>query len=716
MTKETPTIYELLEEELQRRFFASGKKMTPDELFDKDKVCDWIESLVGRSTSGKLSSRIRETSAERLAHTASSYLLGMALRSRLGLHFDRVPRIIAHSASDGFHFFWSIICLCHDLGYRYEHEYEGKTEKLRELGSTEGRKSLLEITHDLLEVTADDLRAMDLDLTKDDSRWILESVELAKKYHNYRRRSLDNFNGGLADHGICGALLLYDILRSEYEAILQKQKRLKSAQPKRHQSDEPAGNLDGAAKDSSPTRFIRCSLLIACTVARHNMWLATATNRDVYSSYGLEGLFPEQDGVKVCFEKATQQMLFFLDFVDTIEPLKAFYLRDAEHPPKDPGSLDAYRSRLQRQKRFVLDHVSIDFSNPSLDPAHRSFSISADLSEGWQEDSFHRFCSSTSELPDWLKITKPTWSGNRIIYTLPFVPGVKQSWPDGIDDDEVNALLLYMGCGVPGRYERFYASTHAYQTFNLLMMKGQDGEKIRVCEEKQQPNGIFLEDWERSLETMEHIFTAQCKYARNKKPLTDILYRSDRKLNYGMMEKRGTTYAMTSTSQGSYLPEFLVNKVEPHILCIRMTELIPYFDYEGFFGEEYIYADEREILLPPMISLTTKQLSDVHLTAEDTNAAELTVPQYAVTLGRFRPDSMWEEDRSDKSDLNADLDFLKTNAGEAAAALDELAKTHDWKTSPLAEPEHVYWEWKRAYRRVLAERLKQIYSAEFPEK
>jgi hypothetical protein len=64
------------------------------------------------------------------------------------------------------------------------------------------------------------------------------------------------------------------------------------------------------------------------------MWLAREEDRDTYRTYGLEGLFPEQDGVKVCFEKATQQMLFFLDFVDTIEPLKAFYLRDVENPPK----------------------------------------------------------------------------------------------------------------------------------------------------------------------------------------------------------------------------------------------------------------------------------------------------------------------------------------------------------------------------------------------
>jgi hypothetical protein len=181
------------------------------------------------------------------------------------------------------------------------------------------------------------------------------------------------------------------------------------------------------------------------------------------------------------------------------------------------------------------------------------------------------------------------------------------------------------------------------------MMEGNQGEQIRVCDEKQKPNGIFLLEWKRSLRTMEDIFRAQCKYARQNPVVEDVLFRSDRQLNFKMMTDRNATYAMTSTSQGSYLPEFLMDKVEPRVLSLKMTKPIPYFDYEGFFGEEYIYADEREILLPPMIALTAEQLSDVHLTAEETNAGELTVPQYDVTLGRFRPDSMWEEDKSENS-------------------------------------------------------------------
>ncbi len=147
-----------------------------------------------------------------------------------------------------------------------------------------------------------------------------------------------------------------------------------------------------------------------------------------------------------------------------------------------------------------------------------------------------------------------------------------------------------------------------------------------------------------------------------------------------------------------------------------MTKPIPYFDYEGFFGEEYVYAEEREILLPPMIAVEEHWRRDFILRVErNGKTAGKLVRWYDVALNSFNADSMWEEDKSENS-TKTDLDYLDAHAGEAAAALDDLAKTHDWKTSPLAEPEHAYWEWKRAYRRVLAERLKQIYSAEFPEK
>ena len=716
MSSSVFTIRELLDEELDRRCYASGIAMKTEDLFDRDHVTCWIKALVGKSVSGKLSGCIDRTPTERLSHAAAVYLLGMALRSRLGLHFDRMPRIIAHSASDGFHFFWAITCLCHDLGYRFENESKTNTAILQKMNSARGRMELLGIDHSLFEVDRAELFALGIDPDSDDGKWILESVELAKKYDRYRRQTNHKGKNPVADHGICGALLLYDILRTECEEMRRKRRMRRFDHPERHSEAETVGNLDGAAKDSSPTRFIRCGLLIACTVARHNMWLAAPKYQPLYQIYGLEALFADRPGVKVRADAPMEQMLFFLDFVDTIDPVKGFYLRDVENGPEKGECSRCYAERLQKQYDFLLDHVYLDIPHVEDDCAERFFTILTNARDRDNLLLFREFTGSTCSLPDWLEMSAPIPEADRITYRIPFVPGEKNAWPWGITDHEVNSLLLYMGCGVPGKYGAFYSSSRAYQTFNLLMMQGNEGEQIRVCGEQQKPNGIFLREWERSLETMVDIFRAQCKYARETPPVEDALFRSDRKLNFDLMCGRGATYAMTSTSQGSYLPEFLVDKVEPHVLRIRMTKRVPFFDYEAFFGEEYVFADEREILLPPMLALETEQQPDFILSAKESGAEkDIRVRWYDVTLGGFAPDSMREADRS-ASDDKSDRAYLKAHAEEAAKALDELAKTHDWETSPLAEPKHVYWQWKKAYRRVLGRQLLEIYQTEFEVK
>lgn len=710
MNHATFTIRKLLDEELDRRCYASGISMKAEALFDRDSVKDWINALVGKSISGKLSACIDHTSTARLSHAAAVFLLGMALRSRLGLRFDKMPRIIAHSASDGFHFFWSMICLCHDLGYRFENESNQNPEILLKMKTARGRLELLGIDHNLFEVDRAELSSLGIEPDSEDGRWILESVELAKKYDRYRRQT--NHKGKyppVADHGICGALLLYDILRTECEEMRRKRRMRRFDQPKRHNEQETTGNLDGAAKDSSPSRFIRCGLLIACTVARHNMWLAS-TPEDIalYQIYGLEALFADRPGVKVQADQSMEQMLFFLDFVDTIDPVKWFHLRDVEWNP------DKTEDYWKQHRAFVLDRLSIRFSSSRWDSKTRKFALVVSPADDGELALFHRYYRKACKpLTDWLCIRKPHRGGKCITFLLPFVPGEKKPWPCDITDHEVNSLLLYMGCGVPGKYGAFYSSSRAYQTLNLLMMEGNQGEQIRVCEEKQKPNGIFLLEWKRSLRTMEDIFCAQCKYARQNPVVEDVLFRSDRQLNFKMMTDRNATYAMTSTSQGSYLPEFLMDKVEPRVLSLKMTKPIPYFDYEGFFGEEYVYAEEREILLPPMVSLTEKWRRDFILQLErDGNLTSKLVRWYDVALDSFDADSMWEEDKS-KADDQSDRNYLKAHAKEAAKALDDLAKTHDWKASPLADDTHVYWEWKRAYRRVLGRRLREIYLTEF---
>lgn len=703
------TIRELLDEELDRRCYVSGINLKAEDLFDRNLVVPWIKALVGKSVSGKLASCIDNTPDERLSHTAAVYLLGMALRSRLNLHFDRMPRIISHCASDGFHFFWAMICLCHDLGYRFENESRTNKDIVRAMNTAKGCRELLGIEHNLFELDRAELIKLGIDPDSEDGKWILDSVELAKKYDRYRRKAnCAPVPASVADHGICGALLLYDILRSEFAEIQRKRQMRRFDHPLRHDNNETTGNLDGAAKDSSPTRFIRCGLLIACTVARHNMWLAsTPMDKALYQIYGLEELYADHPGVKIRADLPMEQMLFFLDFVDTIDPVKWFHLRNVE---RDAGKDQEY---WKQHRTFALDRLSIRFSTPKYKSKSLKFELLAAPASPKEWGLFHiyyqRACKS---LTGWLKIRKPRRGDKRVTFFLPFVPSEKNDWPCGITDHEVNSLLLYMGCSVPGRYGAFYSSSRAYQTFNLLMMRGSEGEKIRICLEKQQPNGIFIREWARSLQTMEDIFRAQCKYACEKPPVKDVLFRSDRKLNFDLMRSRNATYAMTSTSQGSYLPEFLVDKEGPHILSITMKERIPYFDYEGFFGEEYVYAYEREILLPPMISAASKWRTDFILPADRNGTAGRQVRWYDVTLGSFDPDSSWKEDKT-TSDVKTDLDFLKTNAAAAANALDDLVRTCSWNTSPLSDPNYVYWGWKQAFRRVLARRMREIYLKEF---
>lgn len=709
----TYTISDLLKQELEHRCYATDIDLSMEDLFSREKLVPWIKALLGRSSSGWLTDCIRCAPTPRLSHTAAVYLLGMALRSNLDLHFDKLPRLISFSTGDGFHFYWAMTCLCHDLGYTYEQRSKTNAVFLRRMGTTKGRRKVLQIDHDLFRLDRKELSRLGIDPDSEEGQWILESVELARKYDRYRRQTNHrSAYDAVADHGICGALLLYDILRREHTHMQLRRKLRRFDADVRHTDKIPQGNLDGAAKDASPRRFLLSSLLIACTVARHNMWLASKPeDQEIYRIYGLETLFANRPGVKIRADKPMEQMLLFLDLVDTIDPVKGFYLRDLEYGPHKGESHPDYFARLVRQYDFVMNRVSIDFS----ESAALRFSLTAAPATDWEEKAFQAFVAGTASLPDWLELPVPTQSANRITYHLPFTHRKADQWPCGITDHEVNSLLLYMGCGVPGRYEKFYSSTRAYQTFNLLMMAGNEGEQIRVCTEHQKPNGLFLREWERSLETMTALFRTQCKYAAHPDtpPMTDTLYRSDRGLNFRLMCDGNATYAMTSTSRGSYLDEFLVDKVDPHILCIKLEGVVPYFDYEGFFREQYVYADEREVLLPPMLTVTHRNPQDVPLTFFRRRChLRKTARKYEVTVTGFDLTPPRMPVLADGMTPEA---YLQAHAAEAAEALDRLSKTHDMDKAGLTDPDHPYWIWKACWQYVLRTRFREIYLRHFPQ-
>lgn len=281
--QEAITIRQLLDEELERRGSISGMLMTAEDLFDKKKVMQWINKLIGETHAETLKKLMEATSAERLGHAAATYLLGIAVRDRLRIPFDLLPKLITNGTCDGFHYFWALICLCHDLGYRFENYSGFLTEMCDSMDCSEYRKKLLGLTHDMMDLSEQNICDLCIDEKSRNGIWIEESIGLINGYDEYRREKKHTGWGPKIDHGIAGALLLYNLLRSEYEQMK------KAAEQGRRRANElryvgASNMIEGVAKHDSAEHFLVNSLVIACTVGRHNMWLAEQDAKETYTS------------------------------------------------------------------------------------------------------------------------------------------------------------------------------------------------------------------------------------------------------------------------------------------------------------------------------------------------------------------------------------------------------------------------------------------------
>lgn len=174
------SIRKILNRELEKRSFITNQSLGPAELFEKDKAAEWIKKLLVSEEDSELEQRINAASPERLVHAIAAFLLGIAVREELGLNFDLLPRMFSYNASgDAFYFFWSVICLCHDFGYQYENDEHSSYEQDL-MDAHEGRCALLDIEHDLFELSREDLKRFGL---KDkEIQWVDVSLRLVMNY------------------------------------------------------------------------------------------------------------------------------------------------------------------------------------------------------------------------------------------------------------------------------------------------------------------------------------------------------------------------------------------------------------------------------------------------------------------------------------------------------------------------------------------------------
>lgn len=662
------SVADILNGKLDTRRLVTNTALSAEELFDPAKVSDWIRKLLDSDKISGLHQRIDTASPERLTHAAAAYLLGLALRENLALNFDFLPRIFSHGAvGDSFHFFWAVICLCHDLGY-YPYERGSCDHSL--MDSPEGRRKLLHIRHDLFLLNTFDLAGFGISPGSEEEAWVLDSLDLAKKYDRMRREGGGpDQSGGVIDHGIAGAILLYDVLMNEYERFRPEPPEIRRRDPSKPFPIQ-TGELSAHAGHK---RFAACAIIIACTVARHNMWVAKPEDEARYRDFGLHALCRGGNAAQIQGDAPMEQLLFLLCYMDTIDPVKGLYVRLAESATPDP-------SALAQRREALLNDVFIHFWDPppfrwAASLRYRSFTITL-ASEAPEDvrEAFSRYARELSGMEGWL-ITRRSvpilGKDGRIVGVTCFYPSFpkrERVWPGGIQEHEVTALCLYAGGGV-GRSEFFYQCRNAYQTFNLLMMDGFEGEDVRVLQEKQQPYGEYIRKWKNTLEVLIDILNAQCKFLKcgqDTDPTAYALSRVDRKVNFEMMRRRKETFAFTSTSKAGFLREIARAKKELVLLNIVLTQRVPFLDYAGLLRQAYVYSDEQEVLLPPFLKVL--HISEETLSEQDQvrfREFDKVPKKYTVKLGEFAP-----EDRN--IDEEAVIHLLDSNKHAAAAALDKL--------------------------------------------
>lgn len=687
----------ILERELQKRAMAVGKKFSVEELFDSAKVADWMAQLLDGDKLSGLNERINMATPERLSHTAVTYLLGLALREQLSLNFDFLPRIFSHGAvGDAFYFFWSVICLCHDLGYQYERDGHSKHRiyDVSLMETSKGRCNLLNIRHDLFALDVSDLEELGIQRGSEEA-WVLESLELAKKYSRLRRKAAeDDRSDALIDHGIAGALILYDALMKEYEQF--RRGSGKDVSHCRNSAVLLRTHTGVVSANADRRRFAACAIIIACTVARHNIW--NAKNPDVfarYRDYGLDMLCG--DAVLISAEQPMEQLLFLLDFMDTIDPVKGLYTRKAEkHEPSDV--LESWRGTLLNSVSFAFQ---VDVQQFRWEQAlkYRMLHISIDATETEEKRTgFSDYAWSIASMDEWLKTKAPILSVGpdglitSITCFYPSFPRQERVWTGNVREYEVTSLCLYAGGG-SSKAGFFYQCRNAYQTFNLLMMDELEGERVRICRESQRPYGLYIKEWQRTLEVLTDIFTAQCKYASHLQDFSEgvVLKRVDRLVNFDMMKAKGETFAFTSTSTAGFLPEIAAQKSGLVLLDVKLNCKVPFVDYGGLLREAYVYSSEQEVLLPPFLkvkSITKESLSD-HEWVDPLMPDGREVPKYTVQLGEF----FLQEQTGDELEL---IRRLENNKDSASQTLNQMRKTRT--LPPVGEALSTYLAWKSDFQ------------------
>lgn len=301
-----------------------GSETRLDELFEGRNALHFIKSSL--SVNGKGSPLVNmfedgyQMDQYRSNHTLSAYLLGIVLRDKLHIDVRELPQV-EQKRTRNFLYFWSLTCLYHDIAFSVEEQSDQLIDQITDMDCLIRH---FRIEHSLLEKSKDS--------------------QLIKRYFEYRIKK------GKIDHGIVGAMIIYDRLIKSYEAARQA-----------------VGAKEGGFVYQGlhySARFKRHILLIANTIAKHNMWRADTRTVEEYEENGLQELIPDESNshrisIESEDEEIKDKLLFLLGLVDTIEPIKCLGRERNNRTIRNPYIV------LEKMKiSFDYAHMTINIDCP----------------------------------------------------------------------------------------------------------------------------------------------------------------------------------------------------------------------------------------------------------------------------------------------------------------------------------------------------------------
>ena len=176
-----------------------------------------------------------------------------------------------------------------------------------------------------------------------------------------------------------------------------------------------------------------------------------------------------------------------------------------------------------------------------------------------------------------------------------------------LTESELRALRWYEG-DVEGD-DPFWGDPKAYLTLNSLLYPGLRNERARTAEGKKL-NPAFLEEERYPLLAIcRDLLSAVAKGAKDEERHT---YRVERYSDFRQQQASGKTLSFTSTSTAGFL-SYYQDRIGIALLKFTIPAGVPALDFAEALPH-YAKADEHEILLPPFLKLSLKE---VPLTEEE---------------------------------------------------------------------------------------------------